>query len=226
MNKKVISFCVYGNKPMYTKGMVENLKLSKEFYPDWEVYIYVSKTVPKDVLLEYKKYTKNIFLVNDSDRGFFMSYRYLAASDVNVEYAIFRDADSRLTEREAAAVEEWLEAGTDLHIMIDHPWHSGVPILGGMFGLKCSKVRDMKNIIYKYFSYQQEREIDQYILKMEIYPRLKNSVTKHDEFYDNLPYPKPCLNGEFVGCQFDENNNVMYPEHIIIRDEHINNSRV
>ena len=36
--KKVISFSLYGNDPKYTIGMIKNVNISKELYPDWICY--------------------------------------------------------------------------------------------------------------------------------------------------------------------------------------------
>ena len=46
-----------------------------------------------------------------------------------VDLLLSRDLDSRFTEREIFAVDEWLESGNLLHIMRDNPNHSGA-ILG------------------------------------------------------------------------------------------------
>jgi len=213
---KVISYCVYGTNPMYTVGMVKNLDLCKKYYPDWEIFIYVSSSVPKDLLQEYNKYTSHIYLVKDIDRGFFMNYRYLPLSQEGVERAIFRDADSRITEREVAAVEEWIKDDTELHIMKDHPYHDGVPILGGAWGAKSNRLKNMKEIIFKYFTNNADRNIDQFMLRDDIYPILKDSVTIHDEFFAKKPFPLPCKDGNFIGLQFDENDNIIYPEHVDI----------
>ena len=48
---------------------------------------------------------------------------------------ISRDLDSRINDRELAAVHEWLESNKTLHSMRDHPWHT-VPIMGGGWGSK------------------------------------------------------------------------------------------
>ena len=52
-----------------------------------------------------------------------------------VSVTMSRDLDSRVTEREAAAVHEWLKSNKTLHSMRDHPWHT-VPIMGGGWGSK------------------------------------------------------------------------------------------
>ena len=48
---------------------------------------------------------------------------------------ISRDLDSRFSDREQAAVEEWLNSSKKFHIMRDHPRHRPA-MLGGTWGCK------------------------------------------------------------------------------------------
>jgi len=213
----VISYCVYGNNPIYTLGMIENLKQCPIFYPNWKPRVYISPTVDKSIAKEYNKLGAEIFLVSSPDTGYFMLYRYLPLVDEKVNRAIFRDADSRLGERESKAVEDWVKQDTHLHVMKDHPYHSGPAILGGMWGAKTEELRNFKDIINRYTSIAGwERNVDQYILDKEVYPLFKNSVTTHDEIFENKPFPTKRTDLNFIGCQYNEKNEIMYPEHQLI----------
>ena len=55
-----------------------------------------------------------------------------------VSIFLSRDLDSRITEREVAAVVEWLQSGQALHVMRDHPGHK-VPMLGGTWGARITQ---------------------------------------------------------------------------------------
>ena len=48
---------------------------------------------------------------------------------------ISRDLDSRISEREVAATQEWLQSGLAVHAMRDHPGQKH-PLLGGMWGAR------------------------------------------------------------------------------------------
>ncbi|NBP00771.1 MAG: hypothetical protein EBU90_11690 [Proteobacteria bacterium] len=210
----VISFCVYGNKPMYTMGMIENLKQCNQFYPDWKPRVYISPTVDKNIAKEYHKLGAEVLLIQEPDCGFFMLYRYLPLVDNSVQRAIFRDADSRLSKRESEAVKQWVREDTDLHVMRDHPYHSGPAILGGMWGAKTNKLRHFSNIMEKYRNISSwERNVDQYLLDREVFPLFKDSVTIHDEVFERKMFPTKRTDLNFVGCQYDEKNNVLHPEH-------------
>ena len=134
---KLISFTLYGSDPKYTRGLFENLELKDDLYPDWDVIVYHDNSVPKETLdiLE----SCDTILKNEEDSGILAaSWRFLA-HDENCERFICRDADSRFSQREVDAVNEWIEEGKVLHIMRDH-LHHGYPMLGGMWGAKVDGV--------------------------------------------------------------------------------------
>ena len=63
-----------------------------------------------------------------------MFWRFLVANDHTVDRYIIRDADSRVSQRERDAVNDWINSGLKFHTMKDHPKHHGWPILGGTWG--------------------------------------------------------------------------------------------
>ena len=73
--------------------------------------------------------------LGDLSGMFGMVWRFLPLLDPSVEVVVSRDLDSRLTTREQAAVEDWLETGLTFHVMRDNP-HHGTEILGGMWGAR------------------------------------------------------------------------------------------
>jgi hypothetical protein len=50
-------------------------------------------------------------------------WRFLPMIDSRVDAFISRDADSLISERESAAVDEWLKSNKIYHVMHDHPAH-------------------------------------------------------------------------------------------------------
>ena len=58
-----------------------------------------------------------------------LNWRFLPSMDSQVDALFVRDLDSEISEREMAAVEEFLESDKDFHVMRDHPQH-GTVILG------------------------------------------------------------------------------------------------
>ena len=115
---------------MYCTGALKNADLARIHYPDWICRYHVGKSTPKDFIAELKN-RKNVELILRAEEGNWegMFWRFLDASDPEVDVMISRDADSRLSHREAMAVGEWLESDKDFHIMRDHPHHA-TEILG------------------------------------------------------------------------------------------------
>jgi hypothetical protein len=63
-----------------------------------------------------------------------MSWRFLVATDMNVERYVVRDIDVHLSLREQAAVDEWIESQKKFHVMRGLPSHSHYAMSGGMWG--------------------------------------------------------------------------------------------
>jgi hypothetical protein len=136
-------------------------------------------------------------------------WRFLPASDPTVDVMISRDCDSRICEREAAAVTEWLASNKDFHLMRDHPCHR-VPVLGGMWGCRNHLLRGMKALIGQGTAFDH-KGCDQKFLAAKIYPRVRKEALEHSEFDISFggvtrPFPSARRGYEFVGEIFDEND--------------------
>ena len=210
---KVISFCLWDNHPMYNIGAIRNADLALSLYPGWECWFYVGSSTPKKTLEELEK-RENCKILRMDDPGDWtgMFWRFYPASEEGVEVMISRDTDSRLSIRESAAVEEWLDSDDSFHIMRDHPFH-GTPILGGMWGTKEGVIPDMKDRITQYTkgNYWQ---VDQNFLRDEIYPLVNSKCKVHDEFFEGKPFPLPREGKYFVGQAFNEFDEPLHPEHM------------
>lgn len=161
MIKYGIAFSLWGDKYKYTEGMLKNIHLAAEHYPGWTVDIWHDSSVPKKTLRTLGDFP-NVKLRKGEGSIVPVSWRFL--SECYHDVTIFRDADSRITQREAAAVNEWVESGNVLHIMRDHP-HHGYPILGGMWGIR----REFINMPLEILDWQSKKGI---------------KVTAESAFYD------------------------------------------
>lgn len=217
---KIISYALWGNNPMYWVGAVKNIELAKKYYPEWTCRFYIDKDANKDfidcivgenvevILLDSKLEPSNTRDKFDHP-GLF--WRFLALEEEN-NIVLFRDCDSRISEREVVAVNEWLESDKEFHIMRDHPHHH-VPILSGMWGCKSNSL-DIKNLInqWKSFPYKGRYAADdQDFLGQMVYPLISGNTMEHSEFGINYGQPitnfKTIRNNyEFVGDVFDHNN--------------------
>lgn len=205
-----IAFSLWGSIPMYCQGATRNAELMPKIYPGWKAVFYVDhKTV--DPLLVHK-----LVDLKADVRGFTCSNgmfaRFFAAEDPQFERVIFRDTDSRISEREAKAVAEWIKSDKRAHVIADHPHHT--PVMGGgMWGIKSrfevgrlidqcesSKMKCDRNIIYN---------SDQIWLRDVVWPIIKDDCLIHDFCYHDRrtgarPFPAKFGDMRFVGEVFNE----------------------
>jgi len=215
--KRVISFSIYGKDPKYTIGTLKNLQLSKDIYPEWEIYLYHNNTVPPNMISEYKKFD-NVKLINMEGQNIpGMFWRFIPHD--GVERFISRDVDSRLSMREKYAVDEWIKSGKSLHILRDHPHHEH-EINGGMFGIKINDDFNMtteieKWLVNKNLSYDNKFG-DLAFLKDVLFEKYKNDAYAHDSVWTNRlcskPFPTPMEDYRFIGEIFNENDQ-RYPQY-------------
>lgn len=212
---KIISFSLWGNKPMYCVGALENIKLAQEYYPDWICRFYYDNTVPLDVTNKITDMGGEIFKIDTNVGGNWgMFWRFAANDDPNMDVMISRDCDSRLNIREKVAVDEWLKSDKGFHTMHDHYGHRSVPILGGMWGSKKGCIDNMMDKILKWGNYAN-KGIDQHFLWRIIWPLVKYNSINHGIQWGSkwgeckeFPSHQPIkYGGTYVGEIFDENNN-------------------
>ena len=208
--KNIVAYSLWGDHPMYWVGALRNIELVNKFYPGFISRFYIDKNCRQDLIDTIKGENVEVILVDSKDSFHGMFWRFWASEDPDVDIFLSRDCDSRISEREATAVNEWLKSDKDFHIMRDHPYHT-VPILGGMWGCRNGILRNIKvtKQIENWGRYSM-KGCDQDFLGELIYPYVRNRSMEHSEF--NLRYggeirqfPTIRHDYEFVGDVFDEN---------------------
>ena len=210
---------------MYWNGALYNIELAKKYYPDYICRFYIDKNSKKElietikgdnvetILMEPKEYTFNNQNSRFNHSGIF--WRFLPLKEEDIDIILFRDCDSRISEREVSAVNEWLSTDKDFHIMRDHPYHPW-PILTGMWGCRNNKILNIDDLLLKWETHTPKgiyQADDQDFLGQLIYPMTINNSLEHSEFgirvgkLETKPFPTPRNDYEFVGDVFDENNN-------------------
>lgn len=202
---KLVSFSLWGNNPKYCVGAVRNAELIKDIYPNWVARFYIHKDVNKNYIDQINNLGAQVKIIEENSDWKAMMWRYLPAKDKDVELFISRDCDSRINNREKAAVDQWLSSDKNFHIMRDHPYH-GFSILGGMFGAKNNGFEILNNSIAE-FNFQNRYGTDYIFFNNILFPKIKDDSLIHDEFFDKKPFPTIRLNNQFVGAIFDENDN-------------------
>jgi hypothetical protein len=122
-----------------------------------------------------------------------------------------RDLDAALTQRERAAVDEWLASNKSFHTMRDHPQH-GVPMLGGMWGFRPSLNPTVSRIVHNKIHNKElvrhyVRRADQTFLSSHVWPLAKSSAIVHDSFlckhnygHKTEPFPTQRPPGNDTNC--------------------------
>ena len=116
-----------------------------------------------------------------------MLWRFAPMSDPLVSEWHSRDLDSRVNEREVAAVNDWLRNTTlSYHAMRDNPYH-GTPILGGMFGMRVTseeKFKEMNSVLQRILTSGTRwgKGQDQGLLAKYLWPVAKDDMVAHDSF--------------------------------------------
>lgn len=201
--KKIISYSLWGNNPKYTIGAIRNAESIPQFYPGWIGRFYCAHSVPDDIKIKLKELKCEVIDMPEEGDWLAMFWRFYPASDPDVEVMISRDTDSRLSEREVKAVEEWLKSDKNFHIMRDHPYHNFI-IMGGMWGVRKPLLIDLKTLIAKFLK-NNEYFIDQKFLRDVVYKIVKKQAFVHDSFYFGHSFPSKRVNHHFVGEPFSEN---------------------
>jgi len=213
MPKKLMSMSVYGTDPMYVHGALKNAELVHDVFPGWTLRIYYERST-----VDPEPFRKLGCETAEQARSRIhsgMFWRFLAAWDTVAERAIFRDSDSRLNVREAAAVRDWEESGLDAHCMKDHPHHSCLPMSGGMWGIKCgvlpmSLLTEVKQLCRR----PTHRIVDMRWLRDRVHPLIEGSLLRHssvDTPWPHASFPQHAPYHGFCGQQYDGSDRAIWP---------------
>jgi len=202
---RVIAFTIFGSQPRYLRGALQNVLAARTLYPGWICRFYVDDTV--DETFRHVLAEEGAELVMDDsgnrDTRHLLTRRFLVNDDPGVGYFLVRDADSVVSQREAAAVADWLESGLPFHAMRDWYTHTD-PLLAGMWGGIAGVYPDMAGTLAHFLAgHPQSTNWDQYFLREEVWPAIRDQCVVHDRCFSShaaRPFPTPSPGGrEHVG---------------------------
>lgn len=203
---RIFSTSVFGPDPRYTVGAHRQFELARAYYPDWEFRLYT------DDATRFAGLDANVIEIKDDSDGCFWRFLPLFESDQNV--VIVRDADGRVTAREAMAVKEWLDSPYKFHIMRDHENHfaDGAAIIASMFGLKGRLDQQVAGEMAPYMLQAYVYGRDEEFLDRCVYPRIKDDCLVHCLGEGWFGASRHLLTNryEFVGNGWDEADLPLY----------------
>ena len=209
----VISFSLYGSDPRYCETLVKNCELAHAIYPEWICRVYFDSTVPSHVLSRLSlQGAELIDMTSEKDIPATL-WRFLVVDDAAVSHFIIRDADSLLSEKEAAAVHEWLKSKSWFHHMRDYFTHTDL-LLAGMWGGRRGVFKNIEGAMRQFVQQYSgtKRFTDQQFLKHVLWPTIRESLLSHDEIFDfhhAQPFP-PHPAERWEGYQFHIGSNASY----------------
>jgi hypothetical protein len=202
----LVSFSLYGNDAKYIVGALRNAELIQGLGSEWQAVFYLGADIPEEVKSELLTRGGQIRNWDPSWHKNGMFWRFTAIQEFEFDFLIFRDVDSRISDRELKALDQWFKSRKTLHIMRDHPHHNAL-ILGGMWGVTAaikSSVVNWNNVSL----YGVQHGQDQVFLDREVYPFLKGSMYINDAFFSfprrKFSFPSERIGSEYVGESLDE----------------------
>lgn len=193
----LISYSMWGTEAKYLRGAMENVKLAEELYPGWTLRFYYGEEVPVEYISELADAgCQTVVKPFYRDPWFGLYWRFCPMYDPGVDRFIVRDTDSRLSIREADAVEEWIESDYPFHIMRDNMEHD-IFICGGMWGAVPGCVPDFEKNLKEWMrTIDGHKEnprgrfhgTDQEFLSKHVWPHIKNNHIAHISPYEHLKF--------------------------------------
>lgn len=207
---KIISISVWGSSPRYCVGAIKNAQIAKDLLPDWKCRIFVDPTVPSRYVNQLHD-MQNVEVAEVDDEGVFGAFwRFYSMFESEDNITISRDSDSRISEREVRAINEWLTSDKKFSIIRDHERHYDWPILAGMWGMKGILQEEILDRMLQY-SMQHFYTSDQIFLAQEIWPLAQNDSLIHG--FKEVEWMSESRNEvlyDFIGQGYDEHDNPIY----------------
>ena len=94
--RRIISFCLWGDAPLYNVGAIRNAELADVYFPEWDCRFYIGDDVPSKTIYELNSFDNTeIVMMNEYENDWQASIWRFFAIDLNAdaEYVILRDTD-------------------------------------------------------------------------------------------------------------------------------------
>ncbi len=213
---RVFSFTLFGCQAKYCKGLLKNIAIIEEKFPGWEAWVYCGDGIPEDIFNELIDHPCVKVIptgVLGMENKF---YRFFPIDVPTIEICIIRDTDSRITERDQACIEDFLQSDKLVHIIRDHPNHHH-RMMAGMWGIKQDAIAtclDGYGIKQRFDAWKESQTADRFwsdteFLCQVIYPRVMYNSLIHDELQNfephhfRAPFRVPLQGNHFIGQVYE-----------------------
>ncbi len=219
-SKNVVAMSIYGDHPDVTFGILRYSQLLPVMMKGWRMRVYVEDqstgstvypAIPKLLLRKLGVMGVEIIHIDRDTASELMPdmWKLLVADDLAVERFLLRHPYSRPTEREEAAINEWLKLSKAFMCIRDNPEHAHHPVIPHLVG---GMPQILRNVLGKSWrALMRGYTSDFQFLEDVVWP----SVVANAVCFDSVscktwpsakPYPVLRNDNEFVGAIFDEND--------------------
>ena len=203
-------------------GMLRYTQLVPIIFTGWRVRVYVqdpdaTPSMPRIVRVIIRKLQNMdievVKLGNDTTTSLPASlWRFLIADDVGVERFVVRDANTRPGEREQIVLDHWLKTDKPIHCIRDHPNHTHLAFVPGLFGGIPGQLRAILGRSVRDLMRGHSSDVD--FLSTVIWPKVSGHCLCHDSvsctrWPGARAFPVLRKENEFVGQRYDANDQVV-----------------
>lgn len=214
-----ISFSLWGSDALYCDGMIANVLLAPQIYPDWRVRVYIAEDCPALPVLSTMDCELVIMPpyigIDRSDTRWVwrlehtaMFWRFFIIDELKEgDCVIFRDADSRLSHREAKVINHWLSTPYAACRIAENEAHHNSFVMSGMFGIKGGFLGGVKESIEEWIEFYKTLNHPWIFVDLEYNTNILGPIIQSQTigygFGHQIPLP-PLQNGEcFIGEVID-----------------------
>lgn len=202
-------------------GVIRNIMLQPIHFPTWTFRVYLEKptpgndstktlcypAIPDYFSFKLERLPVQIAYVNTQDTKVDPSlWPALGMEDESVDYLLVRKPTSRLSDRDAAVVHEWMNSGKVVHVIRDHPKHTQNKIVPGLWGVNARKLRTIMSGQIRVLLETSINETE--FLNRVFWPEVTNRTFCHDSLIESdrcNPFPIHAINQtkcEYLGQEF------------------------
>jgi hypothetical protein len=181
---RVFSFCLYGpENPLYYEGMIENIRIIQEYFPDWKIFVYVSPDVTPRMLERLRTHPQVVLHYTGEYGAINMIHRFYAIDEPDVEIMMCRDADSRVHWKDRWAIQEFLKSSYLAHTIRDNIEHTAT-MMGGLWGMRKIPGISLYDLHEEFKANPVNWGVgyDQSFLNDKLYPRVVDIILAHYSF--------------------------------------------
>jgi len=209
----------------YYLGLRENIRIIREFFPDFHIFMYCGKFRLQEFLNSLKsEFPDNTHFIDTEKEGATnMFYRYSPILLEAAEIVFIRDSDSEINERDRWAIRDFLENDSScnlVQVIRDHYFHKS-RITGGLSAFKLDRfdkplLQTLKNEFSQIISemnddkYEFKYGSDENMLNTRIWPIIREI---------QIVYSNICVfQGEKYKTIDYENNGTNFCGNVVIYD--------